>query len=81
MVADRIIFRDAANTGLGQSIWADAEGSWEGSIAWNDNHVAYETDQSTVEWKIDAYTGRGLIPPAFDDPINLPFVATAFLYQ
>ncbi len=78
---DRIIFRDAPNTGLGQSIWADAGESWEGAIAWNDNHVAYEPNQQDIEWQVMGYTGKAMIPAGSDLPDTLPFTATVFWYQ
>ncbi|MEO0514796.1 MAG: prepilin-type N-terminal cleavage/methylation domain-containing protein [Planctomycetota bacterium] len=81
IVGDRIIFTNTANSGFGESIWVDAEQEWQGAIAWNDNHVAFETEQDDIEWTVQGYTGRGIIPATFRDPLTLPFNATSFWYQ
>lgn len=80
IVADRVIWGSSTSID-GQSIWAEADGIWQGSIAWGDGHVTYENNHREVEWSVDGFTGQGLIESSYDDPLVRDFASTIFIHN
>ncbi|MEM7681328.1 MAG: prepilin-type N-terminal cleavage/methylation domain-containing protein [Planctomycetota bacterium] len=89
IIADRVLWADVTSglitaseyNALGHSIWADPNQPWVGALAWADNHVTFENDQEIVEWRVDGYTGTGIIPDTYNDPIAKPFGAVSFIFH